>query len=118
MQDEEIPATIFQLSENLQYISAHLDEPLDLPFLAKQCGYTAEHYSRIFKKYMGISPKQYIIRARLSQVLYLMENEHLTVMDAAYSCGFQSSSAFYKTFRQYFDASPYESLSQRGEKQE
>lgn len=98
--------SFFNIAKSVRYISEHFCENLTILSLAQQCNYSAEYYSRIFKKYLGVSPIQYIIGLRLENVLQLIRTENMTVLDAAYQSGFQSSSAFYKAFRTHYETSP------------
>lgn len=99
-------ATLFGVARSVRYISEHLSEDIRLGDLAEMCGYSPAHYSRVFKKYIGVSPVQYVVRSRLEKALQLMNNERMTILSAAYQSGFQSSSAFYKAFQAQYATSP------------
>ncbi len=92
--------------KSLQTISEHLSERLSVTELAEQCGYTAAHFSRAFKRYIGVTPIQYIINLRLENAVRLVDTEHVSILNAAYRSGFQSSSAFYKAFHTYRATTP------------
>lgn len=98
--------SFFNIAKSVRYISENFCENLSIQSLAQQYNYSAEYYSRIFKKYLGVSPIQYIIGLRLENVLQLIRTENMTVLDAAYQSGFQSSSAFYKAFHNHYETSP------------
>jgi AraC-like DNA-binding protein len=44
------------------YIDAHLQQPISLLDLAKSCGYSPYHASRLFKQVTGKTPFDYIYR--------------------------------------------------------
>lgn len=98
--------SLFNIAKSVRYISEHLCENLTIQNLAQQCNYSAEYYSRVFKKYLGVSPIHYIIELRLENVLQLVRTENITILHAAYQSGFQSSSAFYKAFQACYKTSP------------
>lgn len=98
--------TLFSIAESVKYISENLTLDLSVPDLAEIYGYTPEYYSRIFRKYIGIPPVQYIIQMRLENTLRLVNVDNMTILDAAYLSGFRSSSAFYKAFRSQYATSP------------
>lgn len=104
--DVTFNSSLFNLARCIQYISEHLNEELNIADLAKKYNYSPEYFSRMFKKYLGVSPLHYIINLRLEQALWLVETEHMTILEAAYHSGFRSSSAFYKAFRAYRSTSP------------
>lgn len=101
-----INASLLSVAGSVRYISEHLFENLRLQALADLCGYSPAYYSRIFKKYIGVSPMQYIARMRLENAVHLMNHEHMNILDAAYQSGFQTSSAFYKAFQAQYSTSP------------
>ncbi len=107
-QTEELhySSSLFHISQSVQYIAEHFYTELSVSDLANMCSYSPEHYSRLFKKYLGVSPIQYIINLRLENAVHLINTEKMTVMDAAYKSGFQSSSAFYKAFHAYRNSVP------------
>lgn len=104
--DVKFNTALFNLTKCIQYISEHLNDDLNIGDLSKKYGYSPEYFSRMFKKYLGMSPIHYIINLRLENVLQLVDTEHMTILDAAYQSGFRSSSAFYKAFRAYRSTSP------------
>ena len=105
-QEPVVNAALSSVAKAIQYIQQHYCEDLNIRRLAKECGYSAEYFSRVFKKYMGIPPISYIVNLRLENVLHLISTRHISVLDAAYQSGFNSSSAFYKAFNAYKSTSP------------
>ena len=51
-------------------------------------------------KYSGLSPHEYVMKARLARALYLLENKlYLNVGEVATAVGFDNSSYFSRSFR-------------------
>jgi len=71
------------------------DAPLSLKELAAAAGLSLFHFQRLFKKIVGVTPKQYAMQHRSNRF-----REHLqkgsTVTEAMYDAGFGSSSRFYE----------------------
>ena len=64
------------------------------------------HLSRIFKKYTGFSPYEYLLNERLTQGKTLLQNTRLSVEEIAQRVGFNSASHFIRMFRKYEGLTP------------
>jgi AraC family transcriptional regulator of adaptative response/methylated-DNA-[protein]-cysteine methyltransferase len=71
-----------------------VDEPLSLEYLAGKLGLSSFHFQRLFKKTVGISPKEYYQEKRAGRVRSLLKGEE-RVSDVIYQAGFGSSRGFY-----------------------
>lgn len=107
----DIDHSLLSVSKSIQFISENLTGDLSVPKLADMCGYTPEHYSRLFKKYVGVSPSKYIINLRLDTTLHLAWDQKLSITNAALQSGFKSASAFYKSFHTYYGTTPLDYIS-------
>ena len=47
------------------WLDAHAHEPLDLECTAQQFGLSPFHFLRLFRRVLGVTPHQYLVRARL-----------------------------------------------------
>jgi AraC family transcriptional regulator of adaptative response/methylated-DNA-[protein]-cysteine methyltransferase len=78
-----------------QLIARHREEPLTLPALAAHVGSSPFHLQRVFKRGMGITPRQYADALRLAGVKRrLREGQDVTT--ALYAAGYGSSSRLYE----------------------
>ena len=110
--------TIFMLSKSIQYIMEHLSENLTVSQIADFCSYTPEYFTRQFRRYIGITPVQYIINSRIEMAIHLIRTNQTTIVDAALLTGFRTSSAFYRSFRTYRGMTPSQYLNQLSKKDE
>ena len=78
-----------------QYIESNLDSPLTLATLGEQVGMSPYHLQRIFKRIMGITPRQYAEARRLSGLKTQLK-EGQAVTTALYEAGYSSSSRLYE----------------------
>ena len=72
------------------------EKPPTLQQLAAEVGLSSYHFHRLFKKVVGITPKQYAAEKRLERLRATIQQEH-TITEAIYNAGFESSSRFYET---------------------
>lgn len=78
-----------------RYIETHLHEALTLETLSEQVHMSAFHLQRVFKRVMGITPRQYVEACRLGQLKeQLREGDAVT--KALYDVGYSSSSRLYE----------------------
>ncbi len=64
--------------------------------LANRVGLSSYHFHRMFKKIVGLTPKQYALEKRLSQVRANLQTD-ASITDTVYNARFESSSRFYET---------------------
>ena len=89
-----------------QYIEAHAEAPLTLDEVAASVGLSAFHLMRIFRRAIGVTPHQYLIRARLMRAVQLLRDSERPVTRIAYDTGWSDLSNFTRTFRREIGCSP------------
>jgi AraC family transcriptional regulator len=67
---------------------------------------TPSHFCRVFKKATGISPHQYVMKARLDKAQLMLVQTDLTLAAISDAMGFTSQSHFSRAFRSYAGISP------------
>jgi AraC family transcriptional regulator len=88
------------------YVDAHADEPIDLDVLARSAGLSQFHFLRLFAKTIGVTPHQYLIRARLRRAARMLAEEDRPITSIAYQIGFGDMSNFVRTFHRAAGVSP------------
>jgi AraC-like DNA-binding protein len=80
---------------------------VDLTALARACGLSPSHLSRVFKAQMGISIGQFRNQQRLERFLSITGGgQRGSTLAAAHAAGFGSYAQFYRVFRDATGASP------------
>ena len=97
-----------QLQTLIDYIETHLEEELTLDDLASVVGYSPYHLHHIFTAFTNQSLGGYIRKRRLSRAVRWIQGTDMRITDIAIRCGYQTSAAFSKGFRQEFGISPSE----------
>lgn len=88
-------------------IEHNFSENLDLEALSKDRFVSKFHLLRLFRKYYGQTPKQYLISTRLNKSKeYLRDG--MGVTEACFAVGFESPSSFSKLFKSRNGVSPRE----------
>lgn len=78
-----------------EYIRQNLGEKLTLVRLSREANISPFHFQRIFKRQLGISPRQYVEARRLERVKQSLRQGE-TVTNAIYGAGFTSKGRLYE----------------------
>ena len=91
MKQPESSKRAAKMYELAAFISAHADSSLSLSSLAKKADLSPSHLQRIFKAFIGVSPKEYQDAERLKQFKSrLREGQNIT--QATFDAGYGSTS--------------------------
>jgi len=82
------------------------NKPITLNQLAGYCGVTPEYLCRLFRRYLGITPWQYLERLRLRVAHYLLQETGLSVGDVAFLAGFNDLRHFQRLFKRAYGKTP------------
>ena len=88
------------------WLDAHAHEPLDLECTAQQFGLSPFHFLRLFRRVLGVTPHQYLVRARLGDAASLLAEHDRPITDIAFDVGFNDVSNFVRTFHRVAGLSP------------
>lgn len=83
----------------MKYIDLHFSEDLALEFLAKHQNISKFHLSHEFKRYTGLTLKEYIISTRISRAKDLLKYTEKSVQEISEQCGIYNTSHFINLFK-------------------
>ncbi len=89
----------------IEYINGNLTADFSIKEMADELHISNEHLSRLFKKQMKISVKEYITYKRLLYVRELCKSGK-SLLDASMEAGFSNYSNFYRMYVKEFNESP------------
>lgn len=92
--------------ETALWLDAHAHEALDLDAIAAHAEQSPFHFLRVFAAVVGVTPHQYVVRARLRHAAQLLADDTRPITDIAYDVGFADVSNFVRTFRRAAGVSP------------
>ena len=108
----KVKSTVFSNEGQLQtviairnYLNDHFDEQLCLDLLSSTHHISKFHLLRLFKKYYGQTPLQYLTDRRLEQAKLLLEKGK-PVSEVCFEVGFESPSSFSTLFKSRFGQNP------------
>jgi AraC-like DNA-binding protein len=88
------------------WLDAHAAEPVDITSTARAVGLSPFHFLRVFANALGVTPHQYLVRARLRRAARLLADDSRSVTDVAFDVGFGDLSNFVRTFHRAAGVSP------------
>jgi AraC-like DNA-binding protein len=106
--------------EAFMAIRTHIDQNLHarhgIEEMAKRVHYSTPHFLRLFRKYFGLSPMEYVMRRRMELAQRYLTDHNLRITEIARRVGYDDIFQFSRMFKRRFGVSPVamrESLSRR-----
>lgn len=87
------------------YIDNNYDQKLNLDFLASVRFVSKYHLLRLFKRYYGMTPRQYLIDKRIEKSKELLI-QGTSVTEVCFAVGFESVGSFSSLFKSRLGKSP------------
>lgn len=103
--DLSMPLKIIKATE---YLNSHYRETVYLDDLAKITSMSKNTLLRNFKKATGVTPMEYLLQIRLSNVCSMLLETTLRINEIADQCGFTDMVLFSRTFKKKIGCSPSE----------
>lgn len=101
----DIPEVISQIIA--EFHQQYRDE-IQLSDMAKEYNYSYAYFSKLFKKYLGISPKKYLTHLRIQKAAELIERTDNKFTEIVANTGFPDEKSFYAAFKEQYHQTPLE----------
>lgn len=98
-----IPSVIL---DAVNYIQTSLAENLTIEELGRRANLSADYFSRLFYRHIGLRPMQFIHRKRVERAQFLILTTHLSFAEIACETGFESQSYFARIFKSVTGQTP------------
>jgi AraC family transcriptional regulator len=95
-----------RVAQIVQLIDGTPGAPHTLASLAAAADLSAFYFLRMFQRVTGVTPHQYLLRARLRAAALRLRDDDSKIVDIAFDCGFNDLSNFNHAFRAEFATSP------------
>jgi len=90
----------------LRCVTERYAQEIDVPDLAAECALSVSHFRKAFGRVMGMPPKEFLNRYRVSRSLFLLRSTDDTVLEIAGRTGFPSIATFNRNFQRYLGCTP------------
>ena len=88
-----------------QFIDRNYSKTIDLDAICKEACVSKYHFIRLFKKYYGRTPHQYLTEVRVNKAKELIR-AGMTVRGACFSVGYDSVTSFSALFKRITGSAP------------
>ncbi len=90
----------------VRHLEERLTEKCELSELARLAGLSPFHFLRVFRATTGLTPHQYLLRARLRNAAMALAQTAAPVTEVALLSGFEDLSNFIRSFRAEYGSTP------------
>jgi AraC-like DNA-binding protein len=97
-----------KIAEALHYIDNNLKEDLDFKHIADRFHFSPFYFHRVFSAIVGKTITAHIRSRRLEKACKLLADTDKSITSICIECGFDSSQAFCRTFKNNYGVSPKE----------
>ncbi len=95
-----------KLETVFKFIDSNWNNNIGTREMAECAGITPQYLCSLFRKYEGVTPREYLIRYRIIKSKELMSDMNHTVNDISILSGFNDSSYFCAVFKKYEGITP------------
>jgi AraC family transcriptional regulator len=95
-----------QLRRVSDFVQAHLCQDVSLDALAQQAGFSPYYFARLFRRTMGESPHQFVLRQRIECAQRLLNQREVSLAQVALASGFANQSHFTQAFKRHVGLTP------------
>jgi AraC family transcriptional regulator, arabinose operon regulatory protein len=99
-------SSIRKLLDTVHYIDTNLSLDMTIEELALHAHFHPNYLIRVFKAYLGMTPKRYIHEKRLEKAEQLLVSTDLTISEISHTTGFNDPSYFAASFKRKSGLSP------------
>lgn len=102
----EAPETNTYLAQIIQFIRLHITDKLTLKAIASKASISTASLYRLFKRELGISPVEFIIRERIKLSKRLLKDDTRYIKNISFEVGFEDANYFIRAFKNHEGITP------------
>ncbi|WDH82946.1 helix-turn-helix domain-containing protein [Paenibacillus urinalis] len=99
-------STQHTIQQSIDYMEAHLEDPLSLESIASHVGFSPYHFHRMFRRQVGMNVADYLRRRRLCYAARLLLYSDASIIDISLHCHFESQESFTRAFKKLYGMPP------------
>ena len=94
------------LSKAIQYIHENMAKRIKISDISSHLFISTRHLNRLFRKYYGCTPGDYLHDIRFKHAITLLSKNHMKVQEVSALCGFSDPSYFSRSFKETYGITP------------
>lgn len=95
-----------QLRLVTHFIQNNIERKIEVAELAAMTRWDVDHFTRIFKQYLNLTPYQFILKAKIEAAAVVISESEEPLRGVAMDFGFSSYSNFYNAFKKTMGETP------------
>ena len=107
LQSKSMPHSNY-VQQAKRFIDSNYQYNISLELVAHNVNLTEKYLCRLFKKFEGISPQEYLIKTRLQKAREFLLNTNMLIKEIADNTGFSSQFSFATAYKKYYGLTPTE----------
>ncbi|MCC8954184.1 helix-turn-helix transcriptional regulator [Bradyrhizobium sp. Pear77] len=88
------------------HVDANIEQRISVEALARLANLSVCYFVRAFKRSVGLTPHDYLIRRRVERTMEMLSHTNLSLSEIALAAGFADQSHCARRFRQHVGMSP------------
>ena len=96
------------IEKGISYLETDYKLEKSVADIAEMCMVSENYFRRLFKEYSGVSPKEYILNAKIQKAKSRLFEENIPISEIADICGFPDTAYFCRVFKKRTGFSPLE----------
>lgn len=97
----------------LKWIDQHIHESITQTAISEVLGVSSSHFSKMFKKEMGMGFSSYVTMRKMQEAQQLLKNPQNKVYEVADMLGYSDYAYFFQVFKKHFGFSPNDRRARR-----
>ena len=94
------------IEKGITYLETDYKLDKSVADIAALCKISENYFRRLFKEYSGISPKEYILNAKIKKAKMRLYDDNIPISEIAEICGFPDTAYFCRVFKKRMGLSP------------
>lgn len=103
---ENIASPSDEMQKAIEYINRHISEDMSIDEICAAVHMSKYHFCRKFKKTVGLTVMNYILKTRIISAKSMLQSEALPIGEISERCGFSSMSYFCRVFKENLNCTP------------